>query len=193
MARIIAIANQMSDVWKTVATLDFIKELAEAKKKMLLIDCDPRSNLSRVMGVNRNNVAQSTFDLVCGRKTISDLKNTTKLPWMDIVLLESDLNVVIELTQMIGRERVLKKVLTHCQNDYDYIFINCSSSLGLLTINAFTAVDMVIVMVQRNYTKLKVFSDLTGMLQLIKHDLNWGLAIEGILLTVYGGRTDQAV
>ncbi len=145
------------------------------------------------MGIDRNEVNGSTYDLFTGKKSLEDIKKSTHFPWLDVVPAKIDLvGVEVELIQMIAREHVLKKALAPARNNYDYIFIDCPPSLGLLTVNALTAADGVIIPVQCEYYALEGLSALMNTIKLIKQDLNPNLAIEGVLLTMYDSRNNLA-
>jgi chromosome partitioning protein len=145
------------------------------------------------MGIDRNDIHNSTYDLFTGKKTLQEIKKSSHFPWLDVVPAGIDLvGVEVELIQMIARERVLKKALADAKNDYDYIFIDCPPSLGLLTINALTAADGVLIPVQCEYYALEGLTALMNTIKLIKQDLNPDLAIEGVLLTMYDSRNNLA-
>jgi chromosome partitioning protein len=184
MGRVIAIANQKGGVGKTTTTVN---------KKVLLIDSDPQGNSSSGMGIDRNEVTGTTYDLFTGKKTLQEIKKSSHFPWLDVVPARIDLvGVEIELIQMISRERVLKRAIDNFKNDYEYILIDCPPSLGLLTVNALTAADGVIIPVQCEYYALEGLTALMNTIKLIKQELNPGLAIEGVLLTMFDTRNKLA-
>lgn len=193
MGRVIAIANQKGGVGKTTTAVNISASLAAAEKRVLLIDSDPQGNSTSGMGLDRNNISGTTYDLYTGQLAISEIKRQTHFPWLEVIPAGIDLvGVEVELIQMIARERVLKKALQPIRSLYDYIFIDCPPSLGLLTVNALTAADGVLIPVQCEYYALEGLSALMNTIKLIKQDLNPDLTIEGVLLTMYDSRNNLA-
>jgi chromosome partitioning protein len=145
------------------------------------------------MGIDRNEIIGSTYDLFTGKKPLQEIKKTTHFPWLDVIPAKIDLvGVEIELIQMIAREQVLKKALAKFRDNYDYILIDCPPSLGLITVNALTAADSVLIPVQCEYYALEGLTALMNTVTLIKQDLNPDLVIEGVLLTMYDSRNNLA-
>lgn len=193
MGRVIAIANQKGGVGKTTTAVNISASLAAAEKRVLLIDSDPQGNSTSGMGIDHKNISGTTYDLYTGRRAISEIKRQTHFPWLEVIPAGIDLvGVEVELIQMIARERVLKKALQPVRSSYDYIFIDCPPSLGLLTVNALTAADGVLIPVQCEYYALEGLSALMNTIKLIKQDLNPDLTIEGVLLTMYDSRNNLA-
>ena len=193
MGKIIAIANQKGGVGKTTTTVNIAASLAAAEKKVLLIDSDPQGNSTSGMGIDRKDITGSTYDLYTGKRPCQEIKKSSHFSWLDVVPAGIDLvGVEIELIQTISRERVLKRALEPVKDSYDYILIDCPPSLGLLTVNALTAADSVLIPVQTEYYALEGLSALMNTIKLIKQDLNPELSIEGVLLTMYDSRNNLA-
>lgn len=187
MAKIISIANQKGGVGKTTTAINLSSLLAAAEKRTLLVDIDPQANSSSGLSVTNQQI--SVYDVLADKVRISDAIISTFMPFLD--LLPSNINLVgaeIELVDVEGREAKLKKALNEIGNNYDFILIDCPPSLGLLTLNALTASDSVLIPVQCEYFALEGLGQLLNTINIVKKHFNPELAIEGVLLTMFDSR-----
>jgi chromosome partitioning protein len=190
MAKVIAFANQKGGVAKTTTTLNLGVALREMGHRVLLIDLDPQGNLTMSQGMNPDAIERSMFDVLVHRVPISDVVKTVEV---DIAVASIDLaGAELALSALIGRERALDKALVEVRDKYDFILIDTPPSLGLLTINAFVAAQGVIVPVQCEYLSLRGLVQLENTLAMVRENLNPNVRVEGIVPTMYDGRTLHA-
>jgi chromosome partitioning protein len=190
MANVIVFANQKGGVAKTTTTLNLGVALKELGHKVLVIDLDPQGNLTMSQGMNPDSIERSMFDVLVHRVPISDVIHTVEV---DIAVASIDLaGAELALSSLIGRERALDKALVEVRPKYDYILVDTPPSLGLLTINAFVAADGVIVPVQCEYLSLRGLVQLENTLAMVRENLNPNVRVQGIVPTMFDGRTLHA-
>ncbi|MGO9614623.1 MAG: ParA family protein [Dissulfurispiraceae bacterium] len=189
MVKTIVIANQKGGVGKTTTTLNLAASLALAEKDILVIDTDPQGNLTSGLGLNRETITNSLYDVYMGRRVIEETIIETAVPHLYIVPSTIDLlGVELEMIHKDKREHILSNAITSVKPIYRYIFIDCPPSLGLLTLNGLVAADSIIVPVQCEYYSLEGLGLLSKTLKLVRSSFNPSLDIEGILLTMFDAR-----
>lgn len=192
MGKITAIANQKGGVGKTTTCVNLCAALHEAGKRVLLCDTDPQGNATSAMGADKRQTPVSVYDLIIGRAKAE--QTVIQTPYGDLIPSNKELSGAgIELVGMEKREFILKNGLERLRNSYDYILIDCPPSLELLTLNSLCAADTVLIPVQCEYFALEGLSDLMNTIRLVRRRLNPRLDVEGVLMTMYDGRTNLSM
>ncbi len=190
MGKVISIANQKGGVGKTTTAINLAASLAAVEHPTLVIDIDPQSNTTSGLGIDTKTVTNSVYEIMIGSTDIEDTIRQTELDFLDVV--PSHINLVgaeIEMIDREERERILKKTIESVRDKYDFVIIDCPPSLGLLTINALTASDSIVIPVQCEYFALEGLGQLLNTIKIVRQHLNPDLDIEGVLLTMYDTRT----
>ena len=189
MGTVLAVANQKGGVGKTTTAVNLASCLAVAERNVLLIDVDPQANATSGLGVDSRELDVSVYDGFVNRVDAERVTVSTKVP--NLSLLPSHINLVgteVELVQVIAREKILREALSGIRDRYDYVLIDCPPSLGILTLNALTAADSVLIPIQCEYYALEGLSKLLNTVKLVQKNLNKSLGIFGVLMTMYDGR-----
>ncbi|MAO64527.1 MAG: chromosome partitioning protein ParA [Balneola sp.] len=190
MGKVISIANQKGGVGKTTTAINLAASLAAVEHPTLVIDIDPQSNTTSGLGIDTKTVTNSVYEIMIGSTDIEETIRQTELDFLDLV--PSHINLVgaeIEMIDREERERILKKAIESVRDKYDFVIIDCPPSLGLLTINALTASDSIVIPVQCEYFALEGLGQLLNTIKIVRQHLNPELDIEGVLLTMYDTRT----
>ena len=191
MGKVIVVANQKGGVGKTTTSVNLSAYLGDLKKKVLVIDCDPQGNTTSGLGIDKSALETTVYDVLINEAKIKEAVIETK--YKNLAVCPSDVYLAgaeIELVSVNQREYILKKAIEEVKQEYDYIFIDCPPSLGLLTLNAFAAADSVIIPIQCEFYALEGLGQLTNTITSLKKSINEALEIEGILLTMFDKRTN---
>lgn len=191
MGKIVAFLNQKGGVGKTTTCINMAGFLATSGKKVLVLDIDPQGNASSALGIDKDSKPKTIYNVIVDDNTIDEVILPTKLENLHIIPSDVDLaGAEIELVQMNNREKVVRNILKKIKDSYDYICIDCPPSLGLITVNALTACDSVLIPIQCEYFALEGLSQLMYTIKLVKKHLNEGIDVEGVVLTMKDNRSN---
>jgi len=191
MSRVIAIANQKGGVGKTTTAINLSAALAQEGKRVLALDMDPQGNMTSGLGLSKNEIEKTTYDILCGNVNIEESIQRNVLENLDVIPGNIHLSAIeLELIEVENREYIMKEEVDKIKEDYDFIIIDCPPALSMLTINALTTADSVLVPIQSEYYALEGLTLLIHTIELVKDRLNSDLEIEGIVFTMYDARTN---
>ncbi|MBC6004606.1 MAG: ParA family protein [Paeniclostridium sp.] len=194
MGKVIAVFNQKGGVGKTTTNVNLSASVAKMGKRVLVLDLDPQGNSTSGYGVEKNEVENTIYEVLINNDSIEEAIIKTEFENIDIVASATELaGAEIEFTGIEEREYILKKAIDKVRDNYDYIFIDCPPSLGMLTINCLTAVDSVLIPIQCEYYALEGVSQLMETISLIKRSLNPNLEIQGVVLSMFDGRANLSI
>ena len=194
MGRIIAVANQKGGVGKTTTAINLSSCLAEKGQKVLSVDMDPQGNMTSGLGVDKEELENTIYDLIIGESTIEDVLIKDVMDNLDVIPTSIDLSgAEIELLDINEKEYIVRNAITKIKDNYDYIIIDCPPSLSILTINAMTTANSVLVPIQCEYYALEGLSQLIHTVELVRDRLNPDLTIEGVVFTMYDARTNLSL
>lgn len=191
MGKIIAISNQKGGVGKSTTTINLAACLAETGKQILIVDLDPQGNSTTGLGISKSTLDKTVYDLLIGEATLKEVIKTTSQE--KLLLLPANMNLAgaeIEFVNIKDREQLLKNILNLLRDDFDYIFIDCPPSLNMLTINAMTAADSVLIPIQTEFYAIEGLSQLIYTMDMVKQKLNPNLSVNGVVFTMYNQSTN---